>query len=120
MSYDIACVLGVHFRAGEWGKRRCGSVFTTIYGGRSRYCVVNKFIRVGAEDFARVTWLSIPRYPYSPNPLVCRVRHYANGGSMSTVVPLTKIDPTPVLVEPDSDGVHYFMMRMKGYDRPNF
>ena len=33
----IAYILGIHFKAGEWGKTRCGSVITTIYGGRSRY-----------------------------------------------------------------------------------
>ena len=29
-SFKIAHIMGVHFRAGEWGKRpRCGSVVTT-------------------------------------------------------------------------------------------
>ena len=35
-----------HLKAGEWGGGPCGSVITTIYNGRSRYCVVDKFIQV--------------------------------------------------------------------------
>ncbi len=42
--FKIAKVLGVHFRTGEWGNRRCGSVITTIYREISRYCIVNAFV----------------------------------------------------------------------------
>ena len=45
-SFKVIHILGVHFKAGEWGKKSCGSVITTIYNGRSRYCVVDKFIQV--------------------------------------------------------------------------
>ena len=73
LSYNIAYVLGVHFRSGEWGRRRCGSVVTTVHGGRSRYCIVHKFVRVGDRDFACVEWLSRPHYPYAPITVVTRV-----------------------------------------------
>ena len=33
LSYRIAYVLGVHFKSGEWGRKRCGSVVTTFYSG---------------------------------------------------------------------------------------
>ena len=52
--YMIAKILGKHFKAGEWGSRRCGSVVTTIYRGRSRYCVVKRFIEVQSKYFACV------------------------------------------------------------------
>ena len=45
-SFNVIHILGVHFKAGEWGQKSCGSVITTIYNGRSRYCVVDKFIQV--------------------------------------------------------------------------
>ena len=49
-------VLGVvHFRSGEWGCRRCGSVITTIYRGISRYCIVDMFLMVQDKEYACVT-----------------------------------------------------------------
>ena len=48
-SFNVIHILGVHFKAGEWGGtscKSCGSVITTIYDGRSRYCIVDKFIQV--------------------------------------------------------------------------
>jgi len=119
-----AYVLGVHFRSGEWNNQvlgdghRCGSVITTTYTGKSRYCVVTKFIRVSGKDFACVRWLTKPVYPYSPNPLVVKVREApVRSLRLPTVLPLDFIDPTAVLVEPDVDGVHFYMMREKGFDR---
>ena len=122
LQYKIANVLGVHFKAGEWSRAdvvgRCGSVVTTIYAGRSRYCVVNRFIRVSGKDFACVKWLSKPHYPYAPNRLVVRVKEltHARQNQMPKVLPLTKIEPTPVLVDPN-DGTNYYVMRVKGWDR---
>ena len=34
-----------------------------------------------------------------------------------SVIPVSKIEPTTVAVLPDSDGVHFYMMREKGTDR---
>lgn len=39
LSYKIAYVLGVHFKSGEWGRKRCGSVVTTFYSGRL-WCLI--------------------------------------------------------------------------------
>ena len=118
LSYRIARVLGVHFRAGEWGSSRCGSVVTTNYGGRSRYAFVRRFIKVDNKDFASVLWLTKPHYPYAPIPLVVRVRVMTalRQNCMPSLIPLNKIDPTPVLVEPDNNGIHFFMMRVRGWD----
>ena len=117
LSFKFAYVLGVHFRAGEWGCRRCGSVVTLMHEGRSRYCVVHNFIRVQNQEFACVTWLSVPHYPYAPNRLVVRVRTDNIQTGLPSLIALTMIDPTRVLVEPDVDNVHYYMMRVKGWDR---
>ena len=117
-----ASVLGVRFNAGEWapqqlnGTYRCGSVITTMFRGRSRYCLVRKFIRVVNKDFACVTWFSKPVYPYAPNLLVVKVRLLMRlDPLLPSVLPLDVIDPTPVIVDPDDDG--FYMMRLKGYDR---
>ena len=118
ISYEIAYVLGVHFRAGEWGCRRCGSVITTVHEGRSRYCNVTKFVRVGHREFACVEWLSKPHYLYAPMTVVTRVTYLPRHRQreMPVLIPLETIDPTPVLVEPDTDGHHFYMMRVHGYD----
>lgn len=117
-SYEIAYVLGIHFRSGEWGCRRCGSVITTVHEGRSRYCYVSRFVKVGRQNFACVEWLSEPRYPYSPMTVVVRVGYLPGHRQrqMPALIPLEKIDPTPVLVEPDIDEHHFYMMRVHGYD----
>lgn len=116
-SFKIANILGVHFKSGEWNEKRCGSVITTMYDGRSRYAVVNTFIKAGNKDFASVTWLSKPSYPFAPIPLVVRVEEMnpAAQFNMPSLLPLNRIDPTPILVEPDGD--HFYMMRVSGWDR---
>lgn len=118
-AFKIARILGVHFRSGEWGRRRCGSVVTTLHGGQSRYCVVDKFLCVQGKSFARVVWLSKPKYPYSPNRLVVRVRMLSRRQQLthSCVIPVDKVEPCSVTVLPDIDDVHFFMLRDKGYDR---
>ena len=65
-----------------------------------------------------VRWLSIPEYVYSPNPLVVRVREITQHG-LRRVIPIEDIEPTQVAVMPDSDGIHYFMLRSNGFDRVN-
>ena len=117
--FDAALILGVHFRTGGWGRSRCGSVIVTMYGGRSRYCVVQKFLQVQGKVFARVLWLSTPVYPYAPNLLVVKVRELtvAEQQRHRCVISVRKIEPCSVAVMPDEDGVHYYPMRSKGVDR---
>ena len=110
-----------HFRSGEWGKDRCGSVVTTMVGRISRYCVVDRFFTIEQKTYALVTWLSVPTYPYAPNPLVVKVRFPRIGHTQpSRVLPVDHIVPTSVAVLPDDDGVHFWVMREKGTDRTTF
>ena len=118
-AFDIAHVLGVHFKAGEWGRRRCGSVITTMFADRSRYCYVKKFLRVQGQNFARVEWLSIPEYPCAPNRLVVTVRMLPHEQQIryNCMLSLKKIDPCSVAVIPHGCGVRFSVMRDRGYDR---
>ena len=119
MTFPICWILGEHFRGGEWGRRRCGSVVTCIRRGRSRYCVVKSFLRVQEKAFARVVWLSVPMYPYAPNKLVVRVRMLTDVEQTRypAVIPIEHIEPTSVGVILDPDNIHYYMLREKGVDR---
>ena len=123
-SFDAARILGVHFKAREWGKQRCGSVFvTTTRRGRSRYGVIQRFIRVGGGDYVCVHWLHVPVYPYAPITLVVRTRGLMRLSEQSVrrcVIPADDIEPTSVAVLPHEDGVHYYLMRKKGTDRRYF
>ena len=118
-AFYIAQILGVHFRAGEWGRRRCGSVITTIFAGRSRYCYVTAFLLVNGKSFARVQWLSMPFYPCAPNRLIVHVRMLSNEEQRRyrSVIPTSRIDPCSVAVIPHRDKIHFSMLRRKGYDR---
>ena len=118
-AFRTAKVLGVHFRSGEWGQRRCGSVITTIYQDISRYCIVNAFLMVEDKTYVSVTWLSTPMYPYSPFKIVVKVKLMTDVEQMlhPSVIPVDRIQPTTVAVMPDSDNVHFWMMREKGIDR---
>ena len=116
-AFKVAHILGIHFRSGEWGSRRCGSVITTIYAGISRYCVVNTFMKVEDRCFACVTWLSKPTYPCAPFKIVVKVKMLEVQTVHRSVIPVEKIDPCNVAVLPHIDGVHFFMLRDKGYDR---
>ena len=110
-----------HFRSGEWGKNRCGSVVTTMIGRISRYCIVDRFFTIAQKTYALVTWLSVPTYPYAPNPLVVKVRFPSVRPTQpSRVLPIDRIVPTTVAVLPDDDGVHFWVMREKGTDRTTF
>ena len=115
-AYNVARILGVHFKADEWGRRVCGSVITFMFAGRSRYCIVKKFLRVQRKSFARVVWLSKPSYPHWPNRLVVKVSVLRECKS-TCVIPVERIEPCSVSVIPLSDGIHYYMLRDKGYDR---
>ena len=116
-AFRVAKVLGVHFRAGEWGQRRCGSVITTIKGQVSRYCIVNRFLELEGQTYASVTWLSPPTYPCFPFKLVVRVRMLTPQQQRQCILPVDRIVPTTVAVLPHDDGVHYYMLRDKGTDR---
>ena len=117
--FKVVRVLGVHFRTGGWGQHRCGSVITTIYRGVSRYCIVNAFFMVTDQTYASVTWLSTPIYPYLPFKIVVKVKLITDVQQLlhPSVIPVDRIQPTTVSVMPDSDGIHFWMMREKGIDR---
>ena len=117
--FKVCKLLGVHFRSGEWGCRRCGSVITTVYRGISRYCIVDKFFMVHDKAYAGVTWLSTPSYPCRPFKIVVKVRLMTPAGQRlhRCVIPVDKFDPCSVAVLPHSDGVHFYMLRDKGTDR---
>ena len=107
-------------RGGEWGKRRCGSVITTIYRQVSRYyCIVNVFLEVQGKAYASVTWLSTPMYPCLPFKLVVRVRMLTPEQQCQhrSIIPVDRIEPCTVAVLPHNDGVHFYMLRDKGTDR---
>ena len=117
--FKVCKLLGVHFRSGEWGCRRCGSVMTTIYRGISRYCIVDTFLMVQDKVYARVRWLSTPTYPCRPFKLVVKVRLMSPASQLRhrSVISVDKIDPCSVAVLPHSDDVHFYMMRDKRTDR---
>ena len=76
-------------------------------------------MRVGMFYFVIVRWLSAPTYPFAPNRMVVRVtlgddRIQSRYGC---VLPIEDIEPTPVYVLPEPDGIHFSMMRESGYDR---
>ena len=115
--YKITNVLGVHFKAGESGQPRCGSVIVTTVRGKSRYAIVERFVGCKNKLFAIVTWLSVPHYPFAPNPLVCTVRVLRSPDvHRCPVLSLAKIIPTKVAVGPCDDGVHFNMYRERGTD----
>ena len=117
--FNVAWIRGVHFACGEWGLRSCGSVFTTVYCGRSVYGILDRFMLVEGVEYAAVTWLSQPVYPYHPITLVVRVRKLpaADQPLHRCVIRCDRIEPCGVNVMPDEDGVHYYMMRTRGFDR---
>jgi len=120
--HAVAHILGVHFRANEWGQSpRCGSVVTCVIEGRSLYARVNKFLRIEDDDcpgYASLTWFGEPEYPFD-YPLVTRVN--LDGPILKRtygcIIKITQIDPSPVMVEcPEHAGGAYHMMRDVGYD----
>ena len=118
-SFSTAWVQGVHFSCGEWGMRTCGSVFTTVYCQRSVFGILDRFLQVEGKMYAAVTWLSKPVYPYAPIKLVTLVQTLPKGDQplIRCVIDCDRIDPTSIHVMPDEDGVHYCMMRDKGFNR---
>jgi len=119
--FKIAHILGKHFRSGEWGKRRCGSVITCVLDGRSLYARVDKFLKVDddpCEGYASVTWFGYPEYPLG-SPLVVRCRENQPDelvDRFGCVLRLTQIDPSQVMVEREPGRVFCWMMRDSGFD----
>lgn len=120
--YRVTYILGVHFRSGEWGKCRCGSVITAVCSGRSVYARVNKFITVDGDDCAGhacVTWFGAPEYPLYGSPLVVWCREIDTDrlvDSYGCVLRITMIDPSQVMVEREEDHQYCWMMRDSGFD----
>ena len=118
VSHPIAVVLGIHFRGNEWGKTRCGSVIVTSAQGKDRYCIVDRFLTVQSHTVARVRrWFAAPSYPYAPNPLVvCAcITDEEEERRLGYVLPVERIIPSRVYVEPLADGINYNLMRDSGY-----
>ena len=119
--YNIALIMGKHFRSAEWDKYRCGSVMTCVLDGRSVHVRVTKFCTVDGDDgegYASVIWFGAPEYPLD-NPLIVRCREEDDQGLVDAygcVVRITQIDPSQVMVERDDNNVHCWMMRDSGYD----
>ena len=120
--FHIAHILGKHFRAGEWGQRRCGSVITAVFAGRSVYARVHRFIKVDGDDspgYASVTWFGAPEYPAYPNPLLVRCLEDDPDrlvDAYGCIIPTVQIDPVQVMVEREEDNVYCWMMTDSGYD----
>lgn len=119
--FRVARILGKHFRAGEWGSYRCGSVVTCVVQGRSLYARVERFLKVDGDDcegYASVTWFGIPEYPLKfPVVVKCREEQPADLLSeLGCIIRITAIDPSQVMVERSTDRVHCFMMRDSGFD----
>ena len=117
--YNAAWIRGIHFSCGEWGRRTCGSVFTTVYCGKSVYGIFDRFMLVHGVEYAAVTWLTQPVYPYAPLTLVVRVRVLpaVDQPLHRCVIRCDRVEPCPVNVMPDENGHDYYMMRTRGYDR---
>ena len=119
--FKVAHILGKHFRAGEWGSHRCGSVITCVMEGRSLYARVNRFLKVDNDDcegYASVTWFGIPNYPFVI-PLVVKCSESEPDqlvDELGCIIRITQIDPSQVMVERSIDRTHCFMMRDSGFD----
>ena len=124
--YAVAHIMGVHFRAGEWGQYpRCGSVITCVMDVgdnvyQSFYGRVRKFLVVDGDDspgYASVHWFSRPTYP-DDTPLVVRVGEDGSfvDKTFGSIVSICDIDPSRVMVEYDSHPDTYYVMRDSGYD----
>ena len=123
--YKYAKIGGNRFEAGE-GLRvgtRCGSVFTSVRGGRSMYGLIKSFYRITCAchlvtDCACVTWFPKPCYP-DGDPLTVKivlrgldVNHIPD----KHIISLNDIQPSRICVEIDTVHDCMIMMRMEGID----
>ena len=122
--YAVAFIMGVYFKAGEWGKRpTCSSVITCVINGRSIYGRVTKFLTIDGDScpgYASVCWFGAPHYPLGDNRLEVVVSDDGRAVTreVGCIVRITQIDPSPVVVEPDGSN-KFRMMRVSGYDTIN-
>ena len=124
-SHSTAVIGGKRFNAGNSLSpgQRCGSVITTVRGGRSVYGLVKKFVRVLCRclvfhDFALVTWFPLPVYP-DGDPLTVRVDLGGidiNNIAAIDVISLNDIQPSRIAVDIDRGSDCMYMMRMDGLD----
>ena len=87
--------------------------------GRSVYGRVQRFISVDGDPspgYASMLWFGEPVYPFN-NPLVVCVDDKPEklDEEIGVIIPITRIDPSRVVVEPTNDG-RFMMMRQSGYD----
>lgn len=123
-------ICGIRFTAGEniagcvksgWRSNRCGSVFTVVTGGVSRYGIVDVFFGCGDDDeegYACVRWFHRPTYPYPCRSTVLMVEignRFGFGEGLPSVISIRDIDPTRVLLEMCEDR-KMFVMRLEGFD----
>ena len=106
-----------------WRVRRCGSVFTAVVDGQSRYGVIDKFIQSHTHTgscgtYAVVRWFCKQTYP-TKCVLVAHIRDwFAFDDSLSSVVSINDIDPSRVVIELVG-GIDYggmYLMRIEGWD----
>ena len=120
MPFLICHVMGIHFRAGEWGKQSCGSVITTVVDGQSLYAAVLGFVKVSGDPssgYAVVNWFSKPEYPFKV-PLVVKVTEDGSDleDVLGTVIRIDTIDPSRIMIGTDTVEGVFYMMRDSGYD----
>lgn len=111
--------------SGEWGNNtpRCGSVITCVIRGRSFYARVKRFLKIDDDDcpgYACVDWFSAPTYLFD-DVIPLGVCVGEDGSEVlrevgSSVIPITQIDPSPIIVERELVNGKFFMMRDSGYD----
>lgn len=120
--FAICHVMGIHFRAGEWGSYpRCGSVVTCVVKGQSLYARVKQFLTVQDDPcpgYACVEWFGRPQYPCG-TPLVVKVCEDTDGNFdalYGSIIRITDIDPSRVMVEYTNEPDTYQVMRESGFD----
>ena len=131
VQWPYASIGGTCFTSGEplqgvkragWNNRRCGSLFTAVVGGVSRYGVIDAFITREDESgggYAVVKWLPVPHYPYN-HPLVVCLRDGDACGGLLSVISLTDIDPCGVCVERCDLHTSWYVYRLDGVDTVPF
>ena len=121
-SFNIAMILGKHFKAGEWGDGksiRCGSVVTCVINGRSLYARVLKFMKVDGDlcpGHASVRWFSDPTFVNPLCPFVTLDGSDIEREVGVNVLRITQIEPCQVSVMRSVSGDKFFMIRDSGYD----
>ena len=101
---------------------RCGSVVTTVRGGRSVYGLLRKCYRIICQcnrcvDVGVVSWFPLPTYPDN-DPLTVRIDlnelNDINNIRGNDIIPLYDIQPSRIAVELADDCM--YMLRLEGLD----